>query len=165
MFAAMICILSLIAIPTQVIPFTLSLFAIFLTGALLPPRSALFAVLVYLLVGISGFPVFAGFKGGIGTLAGPTGGYLMAYPLMSFIIALFNQYSRKHKVLALTAGMLLSLALCYLLGTLWFTLILPKSFYEALTLCVFPFVLFDLLKIALAVFLSLIIRKTAMRHL
>lgn len=165
MFTAIICVLSLISIPTQIIPFTLGLFAIFLTGALLPPRNALLAVLVYLLIGAIGIPVFANFKGGLSALTGPTGGYLMAYPLMSFIISLFYRFSKKYKVVALTVGMLFSLLLCYLLGTVWFTLILPKTFYEALVLCVFPFVLFDLLKIALAVTLSIIIRKTVMRHL
>lgn len=165
MFTAIICVLSLISIPTQIIPFTMGLFAIFLTGALLPPRNALLAVLVYLLIGAIGIPVFANFKAGLSALTGPTGGYLMAYPLMSFITSLSYQYSKKYKVAALTIGMLLSLLVCYLLGTLWFTLILPKTFYEALALCVFPFILFDLLKIAFAVSLSLIIRKTVMKHI
>ncbi|HBY72577.1 MAG TPA: biotin transporter BioY, partial [Lachnospiraceae bacterium] len=83
MFTAVICVLSQISIPTQPIPFTLALFAIFLTGALLPPRAAFLSVFVYLLLGAFGLPVFAGFKGGIHVLTGMTGGYLMAYPFMS----------------------------------------------------------------------------------
>lgn len=160
MFTAVICVLSQISIPTQPIPFTLALLAIFLTGALLAPRYALLAVLTYLLLGVFGLPVFAGYKSGLQTLAGPTGGYLMSYPIMAFVTALAYKLVKKNKLLALSAGMLLSLALCYLIGTSWFTFITDNSFYAALTMCVFPFVLFDLVKIVLAVVISLFIRKT-----
>jgi biotin transport system substrate-specific component len=164
MFTAVICVLSQISIQTQPIPFTLGLLAIFLTGALLSPRYALLATLAYLLLGAFGLPVFAGLKSGIQTLAGPTGGYLMAYPVMAFVTALSYKLIRKYRIIALAAGMLISLALCYLIGTLWFTFITDNSFYSALTLCVFPFILVDLVKIALAIAIGLVIRKTAMRN-
>lgn len=160
MFTAVICVLSQISIPTQPIPFTLALLAIFLTGALLSPRYALLAVLTYLLLGLFGLPVYAGFKSGFQTLAGPTGGYLMSYPIMAFNTALVYKLVKKNKLLALSVGMLFSLALCYLIGTTWFTFVTANSFYAALTMCVFPFVLFDLVKIVLAVVISLVIRKT-----
>lgn len=165
MFTAIICVVSQIVLPTQPIPYTLGLFAIFLTGALLTPRNSLLAVLVYLLLGAVGIPVFNGFKGGLQILTGPTGGYLMAYPLMALVTSIFYKSGKKYKVFALTVGMLVSLVLCYLLGTLWFTIITPNSFYAALTMCVFPFVLFDLVKIALAISISFVIRKTAMRNI
>lgn len=160
MFTAIICVLSQISIPTQPIPFTLALLAIFLTGALLSPKYAFFAVLAYLLLGAFGLPVFAGLKSGVQTLVGPTGGYLMAYSLMALVTSLSHQYFKKHKILALSVGMLISLALCYLIGTVWFTIITDNSFYTALTLCVFPFIVFDLVKIVLAISVSLLIRKT-----
>ena len=70
MFTAVICVMAQISIQTQPIPFTLALFAIFLTGALLSPRYAFLSVLVYLLLGAFGVPVFAGLKGGIQHLTG-----------------------------------------------------------------------------------------------
>ncbi len=158
MFTAVICVLSQISISIQPIPFTLGLFAIFLTGALLSPRNALLAVLVYLLLGAFGVPVFTGFKGGPGALVGMTGGYLMAYPLMAFITALSYKLSKKYKIAALAIGMVISLLLCYLIGTTWFTLVTDNSFYTALTLCVFPFVVFDFLKIILAISLGTVLR-------
>lgn len=160
MFTAIICVMSQLTIPIQPIPFSLSLFAIFLTGALLSSRYAFLSVLAYLLLGAFGVPVYAGMKGGLQVLTGVTGGYLMAYPLMAFVIALFYKYFKKYKTIALTLGMLLALILCYLIGTLWFTFVADTSFYYALTVCVFPFVLFDVIKIALAVSLSTILRKT-----
>lgn len=163
MFTAIICVLSQISINVPPIPFTLGLLAIFLTGALLPPRLAFLSVMTYLLLGAFGAPVFAGFKGGLQNLTGMTGGYLAAYPIMALIIALCCKLIRKNKVLALAIGMITALLVCYLLGTAWFTVITDKSFYTALTLCVFPFIAFDVIKIILAISFSMLLRKTLMK--
>lgn len=164
MFTALLCVLAQITIPTAPIPFTLSLYAIFLIGALLPPKPALMSVLSYILLGAFGLPVFAGFKGGAHILTGVTGGFIMSYPAMSFLTALFWKSFRKAKPLGLTFGMLISLILCYLIGALWFRYSTDSSFYYALTICVFPFILTDLIKIGLAVGTSLIIRKTLTKN-
>ncbi len=165
MFTAIICVLSQISIPVPPIPFTLGLLAIFLTGALLPPRYAFLSVIAYLLLGAFGVPVFTGFKGGLQNLTGMTGGYLAAYPIMAFIVALSCKLIKKHKILALAVGMTTALLVCYLLGTAWFTVITDKSFYTALTLCVFPFIAFDILKIVLAISFSLVLKKSVMKNL
>ncbi len=164
MFTALLCVMAQITIPTQPIPFTLSVFAIFLIGALLPPRYALLSVLAYVLLGAFGLPVFAGMKGGISVVTGMTGGYIMAYPVMSFITALFNKYIKRWKIAALSAGMIVALLFCYALGSLWFSVSAETSFQKALTLCVYPFVVFDLIKIALAVSLSQVIKGTVLKH-
>ena len=70
MFTALICVMAQITFPTQPIPFSLTIFAIFLTGALLEPKFAFLSVLVYLLLGAFGLPVFAGMKAGVGELFG-----------------------------------------------------------------------------------------------
>lgn len=160
MFTAIICVLSQLSIPIQPIPFTLSLFAIFLTGAILPPRYALMSVLAYLLLGVFGLPVFAGLKGGLHVLTGMTGGYLMAYPLMALCTSLFYKISgKKVKLFSLILGMVLALILCYTIGSLWFAYITDTSFSYALSVCVVPFVLFDLVKIGLAAFTGLLIKR------
>lgn len=161
MFTAVISVMAQIIIPVQPVPFTLQLIAVFLAGALLAPKYAFLSVLVYLLLGAAGVPVFANFDSGIKGLFGPTGGYLMAFPLMSLVTALFYKYFKRFKVFALVFGMLVSLALCYLLGTAWFTATNTNGFgfMKSLSLCVYPFILFDTFKIALAVSLSIVIRK------
>ena len=164
MFTAILCVMSQISIPIQPIPFTLSLFALFLIGALLQPRYAFLAVIVYLLLGAFGVPVFSNFRGGLMHLTGPTGGYLMAYPLMTVVTALFYKFGKKHRIISLGLGMTISLLLCYLIGTLWFTHITGKTLYVALTLCVFPFIPFDIVKIVLAISVSLLIRKALIKH-
>lgn len=165
MFTAVICVLSQISIPVQPIPFTLALFSIFLTGALLPPRFAFISALIYLLIGAFGVPVYANFTSGFQALFGMTGGYLMAYPLMAFVTALFYKYAKKYKYPALLAGMLTGLLICYILGTIWFSFVTGKGFFVSLTICVVPFVLFDLLKIALAISFSTVLRKTAFKNM
>ncbi len=164
MFAAILCVMAQITIPIQPIPFSLSIFAVFLIGAILQPRYAFLAALVYLLLGAFGVPVFAGLKGGLTHLTGPTGGYLMAYPLMTLVTSLFYQFGKRHRIISLSIGMTISLFLCYLIGTLWFTQITGKTLYVALTLCVFPFVPFDIVKIILAVSVSLLIRKALIKQ-
>jgi biotin transport system substrate-specific component len=160
MFTAIISVLSVITIPTHPIPFTLSLFAIFLTGSLLPPKDAFLSVIIYILLGAFGVPVFSGFRGGFQVITGFTGGYLLSYPLMAFIIALFQKFSKKYKIFFVTIGMVIALILCYFLGTLWFSIASKTSFVSALSLCVAPFVLFDAVKIGIAVSFSVVLRKT-----
>lgn len=160
MFTAVICVMSQISIPIQPIPFTLALFAIFLTGALLEPRYAFFSVLCYLMLGAFGLPVFAGFKGGLQNLVGMTGGYLAAYPIMALVTSLFYSRTKNYKTISLVMGMLISLVICYGIGTTWFSYVSGTGFYKSLTLCVFPFIPFDLVKIALATSVGSVIRKT-----
>ncbi len=170
MLTALICVMAQISIPVQPIPFTLSLFAIFVTSTLLTPVYAVLSILTYLLIGAIGLPVFASFKGGIQALVGPTGGFLMAYPIMAFITSFFHTYVKLPKKLpkafTLAIGMLLSLVVCYLFGAAWFTFSNTSgyNFYDALTLCVFPFIPFDIIKIILAITSGLII-KNALRPL
>lgn len=174
MFTAIICVMSQIVIPTQPIPFTLSLLAIFLTGALLEPKYAFLASLAYLLLGAFGLPVFAGLKGGIHVLTGMTGGYIVAYPIMAFITSISYHISSKIKATPLvknissitipTLGMVFSLFLCYLIGTLWFSYVSESTFAYALSVCVVPFVAFDLIKIVLAIVLATVLRR-ATRHI
>ncbi len=165
MFTAVICVMSQISIPIQPIPFTLALFAIFLTGALLTPRYAFLSVLCYLLLGTFGLPVFAGFKGGLQNLVGMTGGYLAAYPIMALIISLLYSRAKKYKTISLVIGMLISLIICYSIGTTWFSYVTGTGFYKALTLCVFPFIPFDLVKIVLATTVGSVIRKTVFKQI
>lgn len=168
MFTAIISVLSQITIPIQPIPFSLSLLAIFLTGMLLEPKYAFFSTLAYILLGAFGLPVFAGLKGGLHVLTGMTGGFIMAYPIMAFITSISYQLSKKVKSssfiknisrIAIPAlGMIISLFMCYLIGTLWFSYVSGSTIAYSLTVCVFPFIAFDLLKIALAISFGLVLQ-------
>lgn len=186
MFTAIIIVFSQIVIPIQPVPFSLSLMAIFLTGSLLEPRYAFLSSLAYILLGAFGLPVFAGFKGGIHVLAGMTGGFIIAYPVMAFMTSIFYKlsykisYKIKNKksktnmarpvwdiiicnVLPLS-GMIFSLAICYLTGTLWFCQVTGSSTAYAFSVCVVPFIVFDLVKILMAAITAAIIKKAILKN-
>ena len=88
LFAALVSIFAQISIPLPftTVPLTLQIFGIAITGLILGSKCAFISTLIYLILGGIGVPVFAQFSAGIGVLFGPTGGYLLAYPLMAFII-------------------------------------------------------------------------------
>lgn len=158
MFAAIIAVCSIISIPIGAIPVTLQTFAVCLSAAVLGWKRGTLAVFIYILLGVVGLPVFSGMKGGAGVLAGPTGGYIIGFIPAAVIIGLVADKTRR-RALPLCLSMIGGVALCYAVGTVWFTVVTGRSFGEALMLCVVPFILFDAAKIALAAPLSLKLSK------
>lgn len=155
--AALIAICSWISIPTAV-PFTLQTFAVFFVLLALGGERGTLATLVYVLLGAVGVPVFAGFSGGIGVLLGNTGGYIIGFLFTGLIYILFTKFFKKNIVMKVVA-LVLGLAVCYAFGTAWFMHVYMKSSGEVglltvLGWCVFPFIIPDLLKLALAVVIS-----------
>ena len=150
LMAAVTAVCAQISIPLPGgVPVTLSVAAVYLSGAFLGPGLAFASQLVYLLLGAFGLPVFAGFSGSLGVLLGSTGGYLLVYPLMAAAVALGRRLWGG-KLPSLAASMLIALLLCYAGGTAWFMAVTQKSLAVSLAACVFPFVPVDLCKIALA---------------
>lgn len=153
MFAALIAVCSLISIPVGTVPVTLQTFAVCLAAAMLGFKRGTLSVLVYILLGAVGLPIFAGMKGGAGVLAGPTGGYIIGFILTALTVGIAaDRWGRR--VLPLALSMVIGVLLCYAAGTIWFTVVTGTDFIGALTLCVVPFLLPDALKIALAVLLA-----------
>ncbi len=160
--AALLTVCSWISVPTP-IPFTLQTFAVCLLAALLGWRLGLEALVVYILLGAVGLPVFSGFKSGVGALLGVTGGYIVGFLFTALVVGLAaDRLGRRPLVLAVS--MALGVLLCYAFGTVWFVRVYtadkgPISFLSALTTCVFPYLLPDAAKIALAVFLTRRLRR------
>lgn len=156
-FSVLIIICSWISIPST-IPFTLQTFAIFLTIYLLGSRDALISIIVYLLLGIIGLPVFSGIKGGIAVLLGPTGGYLIGFIFTALFMWLWEVVFN-NKLISKIIASVIGLAICYIFGSLWFYFVYMNngneiSFISVLSMCVAPFVAIDLIKIALALLLE-----------
>ena len=160
--AALMAVCSWISIPATV-PFTLQTFAVFCSLGLLGGRRGTAAILVYLLLGALGVPVFAGFSGGIGILFGTTGGYLLGFILMGLVYWLGERLSMDSRNIRIIS-MVLGLLLCYAFGTAWFMFVYARqagaiALGTALAWCVVPFLLPDLVKMALALLLSGRLRK------
>jgi len=139
LFASLLVICTWIAVPTQP-PFTMQTFAVFCASLCLGRRAAI-SVGVYLALGALGVPVFALWSGGIGHLAGPTGGFILGFLPAAFLPD--------------PAGMLL----CYALGTFWYAYTTggTGTVTAALLSCVLPFLVPDGIKIVLAAVLSRIL--------
>lgn len=163
LFAVVIAICSWISIPT-VVPFTLQTFAVFLAVAVLGGKRGALSVIVYVLLGAVGLPVFSGFKGGIGVLLNTTGGYIIGFIFSALLMWAFEKAFGK-KAWALILSMILALALCYAFGTIWFMIVYANNvgavgLSAVLGWCVIPFVIPDLIKIALAFILSIRISRS-----
>ena len=153
-FAALTAVLSQISVPIGPVPINLALMAPVIGAALYGIKAGVLSQAVYILLGAVGLPVFAGFKGGLSVLLGPTGGYITGYLLCAAVVGFLT---RKRKtaaryITAAAAGTLI----CYFFGTLWFTYLQKTNFIAALSLCVFPFLPGDTVKIILDV---IIIKK------
>ena len=151
LFAAVITISAWIAVPAA-IPFTMQIFAVFLTAALLGAKCGTAAVAVYILLGCVGLPVFSGFMGGVGVLFSAKGGYITGFIPAALCCALLKK--RLRGVVGAFLSMLAGLAICYAFGSLWYCAAQGVTLSAALITCVLPFAAFDLAKIALAAILS-----------
>ncbi len=150
--AALLAPCAWLSVPTQP-PFTMQTFGVFLTLLLLGAKDGTIAIGLYILLGALGVPVFSGFNGGMGALMGPTGGYIVGFLLICLIFGLLCGKGAGLWLKAL--ALLLGLAVCYAFGTLWFVKVYgdmkgPISTLTALSMCVFPFIVPDLAKLALA---------------
>ena len=152
--AALIAICSWISFPLTV-PVTLQTFAVFTAVGLLGLKRGTWAVFVYILLGAIGLPVFANFKGGFGVLIGSTGGYIIGFIFSALVVGIITKIFGK-KTLVLIISMIAGLLVCYIFGTAWFMYVYAHKtgaigLTSVLSLCVFPFIIPDAVKIALAV--------------
>ena len=154
LFVAAMAICSWISIP-MTIPFTLQTFAVFLATAVLGMRLSTITVVVYVLLGAAGLPVFSGFRGGIGVLMGPTGGYIIGFIFSALVTGFMIEHlGRDKRVMA--AAMVVGLLVCYAFGTVWFIQMYTRtsgavSLASVLGWCVIPYILPDCVKILAAI--------------
>ena len=159
LFTAITAVLSQTAIPTPFdVPLTLQTFAVFLAVGVLGGKRGSLSVLIYILLGAVGIPVFAGFSGGFGILLGSTGGYIIGF-LFSALLMWGMEALLGKKTWVLGLSMVLGLIVCYAIGTVWFMAVYTKNsgpvgLAAVLSWCVIPFIIPDLIKIALALVLS-----------
>lgn len=155
-FTAIIAVCSWISIPSTV-PFTLQTMGVFTAVGCLGGKRGTFTVLTYMLLGAIGVPVFAGFSGGIGILLGTTGGYIIGF-LFSALLMWGMEKLFGNNRMVLIISMIAGLFVCYAVGTLWFMMVYARSsgavgVGTVLGWCVIPFIIPDLVKIAVSILL------------
>lgn len=162
LFVALICVCSFLSIPSPV-PFTMQTFGIFLALKMLGGKHATVAVSIYVALGCLGLPVFSGFQGGISVLLGPTGGYIIGFILSALLYWLTEKLSKKS--LPLSVMILCACMVIYLTsGAIWYCFVYAnslseKGFFIVACTCILPYIVPDLVKIALAVLVSEKLKK------
>ena len=156
LFSVLIAVCSWITIPGPV-PFTLQTFGIFCALGMLGGKRGTCSILVYILLGIIGIPVFSGFTGGPAKLAGPTGGYLIGFIFIALIAGFFiDRFPKKYYLHFI--GMVLGTAVCYLFGTIWLCYQLKLGFVAGLWAGVIPYLPGDAAKIIISLILGPVLR-------
>lgn len=160
-----VCAWIYIPVPAPLVHFTMHTFAIFAALLILGGKRGTCAIAAYLLLGAVGAPVFSGFRGGPGVLLGATGGYIVGFLFTGLLYWLAT--ARLGEALPVKIGAcVLGMAAYYAFGTAWYLALYamkdsPVGLTAALGYCVFPFVIPDLIKLALAALLAQRVGKYA----
>lgn len=162
LFAALIVVMAwipAIPLPFSPVPITFQTLGVFLSSAMLGGKRGGTAVLVYVMLGAMGLPVFAGGTGGLGVILGPTGGYLIGFIIAAYAIGFLidrqNEVQIKHYITAFGIG----LTVIYVLGTLQLSYVLNLPLITALKIGSLPYIPLDLLKAFIAVVISLPVKS------
>ncbi len=164
---AVLCVLSplTVNIPVSPVPISFANFVIYIFAGLLGIKKSIFGVLIYLLLGMAGLPVFSKGSAGIGYIIGPTGGYLIGFLFCSLGTSLGSEIGKKFfnsqilRIIILVTGMVLGTIICYFIGTVWLSYLNKLDFDKALAAGVIPFIPGDIVKIIIAVILIIPIKK------
>ena len=150
---ALTCVLAMVAIPIGVVPITFATIGVYISGGLAGTFYGAISQILYLFLVFLGLPFTARFHGGPAVLFGPTGGYMFAYVLMASLTGFFykrftkNSKSYAKKMFWFFVGAVIGTIFCYFSGTVWFCNHSKMSFLKSLSVCVYPFIIGDLLKI------------------
>lgn len=158
LFAAIIGILAQVTIPLPLVPITGQTLAIGLAATILGSRYGTLSVLLYLVIGSAGVPVFAEFSGGISKLVGPTGGFLVGFIPATFIMGWYMEkfsFTLRNAIIANTIGMLITLSF----GTTWLKISADLSWTAAIAAGLTPFLIVGIIKAMLASWIGIIVRN------
>lgn len=151
--AALMCVCAWIQFPSAV-PFTLQTFAVFFISLTFGVKKSLAVTAVYIMLGAVGLPVFSGFQGGVGALLGATGGFILGFIPSVAIVGFLKNKLKKGFLFSLVCCVP-GLAVCYVAGILWYMFVYGGGdVRSAVSVCILPFVIPDIIKIILAVTVS-----------
>ena len=170
LFTTLLAVCSWICIPT-VVPFTMQTFAVFLAMLVLGGKKGTIVIGIYMILGMIGIPVFSRGTAGIGVLFGATGGYIIGWIFIGILLIILENMERRmgekifpYMNILRASGLITGLIICYLFGTFWFLNVYAKEsvntgFWSVVSVCVFPFIIPDFIKLVLAHTVSRRIKK------
>ena len=159
LFAALTVAGAFVSIPIGLVPISLQNLFTFLSGMVLGSRLGTFSQLIYILLGVVGLPVFSGFRGGLGVLLGPTGGFLTGFVISACIIGKLIEKIDDARIWSYFVIGLLGIIIIYACGVTQLLIVTEIGFKEAVIVGVVPFLPGDLLKLIIASFLAVRIKS------
>jgi biotin transport system substrate-specific component len=154
LFAALTAVGAFISIPLYPVPITLQNLFTLLAGMTLGSVFGGSSQIIYVLLGLIGLPVFAGFKAGIGVLFGPTGGFLLGFIISSYIIGKIIELKKEKDIFYYFLAGGIGIIIIYISGITQLSLVTGIGIKKALMVGVFPFLPGDILKIIVASFIA-----------
>jgi len=156
--AAIIAVLAQVTIPLPLIPITGQTLAVGIVVTILGTRIGTLSVLLYILLGATGLPVFSGMSGGLGILVGPTGGYIVGFLATAIMMGLYLDkfgITFTHAIIANIMGMIITLAF----GTVWLKIVADYTWTAAFLGGAAPFIVVGIVKAVLAAWIGVIVRR------
>ena len=154
LFAALTAVGAFISIPLYPVPLTLQTLFTLLAAMTLGSVMGASSQIIYVLLGIIGLPVFAGFKGGIGILFGPTGGFLFGFIISAYVIGRIIELKKEKNFFYYLLAGLIGTLIIYIAGIAQLSLVTGIGVKKAITVGMFPFLPGDILKVIAASFIA-----------
>ncbi|MCD1294229.1 BioY family transporter [Methanocella sp. CWC-04] len=154
LFAALTAVGAWITIPLGIIPLTLQTFFVILAGGVLGSYFGGLSMIVYILLGLVGLPVFSRGQSGLGVLIGPTGGYLIGFVLCAILIGMIIKKYQKPGYMQYLIAMSLGTLMIYICGAAQLMLVAHMAPDTALLVGVLPFIPGDIIKVLVAAYIA-----------
>ena len=158
LFVAIMAVCAWVSIPMVPIPITLQTMGVFITASILGAKKGTLSIIIYILLGAIGLPVFSNFTGGLGIILSPTGGFILCFIFTTIITGFILEHfkcSILTNIIAMTSG----LVACYLIGTIWYCVYAGVDVLTSLLVCVVPFLFGDAVKIGVSAILTTKLKK------
>jgi len=168
LFTALVIISSYIVIPIGPVPHTLQPLVVILSGFLLGPKWGPISIITWIILGCLGLPVFNQGQAGVAMLVGPTGGFIVGFVVLSWLVGKFTSHDLQAGFLKNFAYLSFAMLVCYVIGLIGFKLSFtyflqkPMSWEKSMLLAIAPFLPFDIIKAAIAAYVGAKVRKALM---
>jgi len=159
LFAILTGIGAFITIPIGPVPITMQTLFTYLAGGVLGGRWGALSQVIYIILGLIGIPFFAGGEAGIGVLVGPTGGYLIGFVVGAYVTGRLIEFRRTSSFVWILFSMVIGTLVIYTLGIIQLSLWLKVCLEKAILIGVLPFIIGDSLKMLLATYITVRVRK------
>ncbi|MBM7625024.1 biotin transporter BioY [Sporohalobacter salinus] len=161
LFAALTAVGAVIMISLGAVPLTLQVFFVLLSGSFLGAKRGALSQVIYLIIGAIGLPVYAGGGAGLTYFAGPTSGFLLSFPISSYIVGRLIEDLEEEEIdfNSIIIRMSIGLIIIYILGVTGLSLATKMGLKESIVTGILPFIIPDIIKVLAGTYFTLKLKK------